>query len=52
LGWLMVFPRRDQRVQQQTQRVDEKVTLLAFDQLARIKPMGVNLCPPFSARWD
>jgi hypothetical protein len=41
--------RRDQRVQQQTQRVDENVTLLAFDQLARIKSMGINLCPPFSA---
>ena len=34
-------------MQQQTQRVDENVTLLAFDQLARIKPMGVNLCPTF-----
>ncbi len=40
---------RNQRVQQQTQRIDEDVALLAFDQLACIEPMGINAGPPFSA---
>lgn len=40
---------RDQRVQQQTQRIDENVALLALDQLAAIKPMGIDARPPFSA---
>ncbi len=40
---------RNQRVQQQTQRIDEDVALLAFDQLACIEPMGIDAGPPFSA---
>ena len=52
---------RDQRVQQQTQRIDENVALLAFDQLAAIprvgpmarprtgSPMRIDARPPFSA---
>ena len=40
---------RDQRVQQQTQRVDENVALLALDQFASIKPRGINAGAPFSA---
>jgi hypothetical protein len=39
----------DDGVQQQTQRVDENVPLLAFDQLARIEPVRINADPPFSA---
>ena len=39
----------DQRVQQQTQRIDEDVALLAFDQLAGVEPMGIDAGPPFSA---
>ena len=39
----------DQCVQQQTQRIDETVALLALDQLARIKPMRIDAGPPFSA---
>ena len=39
----------DQCVQQQTQRIDETVALLALDQLAGIKPMGIDAGPPFSA---
>jgi hypothetical protein len=39
----------NQRVQQQTQRIDEDVALLAFDQLAGIEPMWIDACPPFSA---
>lgn len=41
--------RCDQRVQQETQRIDENVTLLAFDQLAAIEPRRVDPRPPFSA---
>src|SRR5271166_535183 len=37
----------DQRVQQKAQRIDENVTLLAFDQLAPVKPMGIDARPPF-----
>jgi hypothetical protein len=40
---------RDQCVQQQTQRIDENVALLAFDQLAAIEPMRIDARPPFSA---
>ena len=40
---------RNQRVQQQTQRIDEDVALLAFDQLAGVEPMGIDAGPPFSA---
>ena len=39
----------DQRVQQQAQRIDEDVALLAFDQLAGVEPVGINAGPPFSA---
>jgi hypothetical protein len=39
----------DQRVQQQTQRIDEDVALLAFDQLAGVEPMRIDAGPPFSA---
>ena len=38
-----------QRVQQQSQRIDEDVTLLALDQLAGIKAIRINFDPPFSA---
>ena len=43
-----------QRVQQQPQRIDEDVTLLALDQLAGIEPMGIDARPPFprSSRFD
>ena len=39
----------DERVQQQTQLIDQNVTFLALDQLAGIKAMGIDRCPPFSA---
>lgn len=39
----------DQRVQQQTQRIDEDVALLALDQLAGVEPMRIDAGPPFSA---
>ena len=39
----------DQRVEQEAHRIDENVTLLAFDQLAPIEPMGIDVRPPFSA---
>ncbi len=39
----------DQRMQQQPQRIDENVALLALDQLAAIKPVRINAAPPFSA---
>ena len=41
--------RGHQRVQQQTQRVDEDVALLPLDQLACIEAMGIDAGPPFSA---
>jgi len=37
------------RVQQQTQRIDENMPLLALDQFARIKPVRIDVRPPFSA---
>ena len=37
------------RVQQQTLHVDENMSLLAFDQFARIEPVKINAGPPFSA---
>jgi hypothetical protein len=40
---------RHQRVQYQTQRIDENMALLAFDQLAGIEPMRVDNKAPFSA---
>ena len=43
IGW------RYQRMQQQTQRIDENVALLAFDQLGCIEPMWIDADPPFSA---
>jgi hypothetical protein len=43
IGW------RHQRMQQQTQCIDENVALLAFDQLASIEPMSIDAGPPFSA---
>ena len=39
----------DQRMQQKAQRIDESVALLALDQFARIEPMRIDACPPFSA---
>ena len=39
----------NQRMQQQTYRIDEDMTLLAFDLLARIIPARVDETPPFSA---
>ena len=42
IGW------RHQRMQQQTQCIDENVALLAFDQLASIEPMSIDAGPPFS----
>ena len=38
-----------QRVQQQPQRIDEDVTLLALDQLAGIEAVRIDAGPPFSA---
>src|SRR5476649_1474541 len=38
-----------QRVQQQTQRIDQNVPLLALDQFAAIKPVRIDARPPFSA---
>ena len=43
IGW------RHQRMQQQTQCIDENVALLAFDQLASIEPMSIDAGPPFRA---
>jgi transposase len=40
IGW------RHQRMQQQTQCIDENVALLAFDQLAGIEPMEIDAGPP------
>jgi len=39
----------DDGVQQQTQRVDENMPLLALDQFARIEPVQIDASPPFSA---
>ena len=39
----------DDGVQQQTQRIDENMPLLALDQLARIEPVLIDAGPPFSA---
>ena len=36
-------------VQQQAQRIDQNMPLLALDQFARIKPVWIDLRPPFSA---
>ncbi len=36
-------------VQQQAQRVDENVPLLALDQLAGVEPVRIDAGPPFSA---
>ena len=36
-------------VQQQTQRIDENMPLLALDQLAGIEPVRINAALPFSA---
>jgi len=36
-------------VQQQTQRIDENMPLLALDQLARIEAGPIDAGPPFSA---
>jgi hypothetical protein len=41
--------RGEQRVQHQTERVDEKMALLALDQLAAIEAMRVDAGAPFSA---
>src|SRR5580693_1836144 len=37
----------DDGVQQQTQRIDENMPLLALDQLARIEPVRIDAAPPF-----
>jgi hypothetical protein len=39
----------DDGVQQQTQRVDENMPLLALDQFACIEPVRIDASPPFSA---
>jgi hypothetical protein len=36
-------------VQQQSQRIDENMPLLALDQFARIEPVRIDAGPPFSA---
>jgi hypothetical protein len=36
-------------VQQQTQRIDENMPLLALDQFARIESGRIDVGPPFSA---
>lgn len=41
--------RSHQRVQHQTQRIDQDVALLALDQLAGIKAMRIDAGAPFSA---
>jgi len=46
---ILDISRRHQRVQQQTQRIDQNVTLLAFDQLSGIEAMWIDSSPPFSA---
>ncbi len=38
-------------VQQQSQRIDKDMALLALDQFTSIKPGWVNLAPPFSAAF-
>jgi len=40
---------RNHSVQQQTQRVDEDMTLLALDQFACVEAMRIDADPPFSA---
>ena len=40
---------RHQRMQQQSQCIDENVALLALDQLAAIEPVRIDAGPPFSA---
>jgi hypothetical protein len=39
----------DDGVQQETERIDENMPLLALDQLAGIEAMRINADPPFSA---
>ena len=39
----------DDGVQQQTQRIDENMPLLALDHLAGIEPVRIDASPPFSA---
>jgi hypothetical protein len=39
----------DDGVEQQTERIDENMSLLAFDQLAGIEAMRIDAGPPFSA---
>ncbi len=41
--------RGEQGVQHQTERVDEKMALLALDQLAAIEAMRIDAGAPFSA---
>jgi hypothetical protein len=43
IGWM------NDRVQQQTQRIYEKMAFLALDLLARIVAMRIDPAPPFSA---
>ena len=39
----------NQSMQQQAQRIDKDMALLAFDQLACIEAIGIDAGPPFSA---
>jgi hypothetical protein len=39
----------DDGVEQETERIDEKMPLLALDQLAGIEAMWIDAGPPFSA---
>jgi hypothetical protein len=46
---ILHISRRHHRVQQQSHRINEDMTLLALDQLAGIEPMRIDADPPFSA---
>src|SRR5262249_18090422 len=39
--------RRDREIDQETERIDGRVSFLAFDFLARVISGRINLCPPF-----
>jgi len=46
---ILNISRMNNRVQQQTLCIYKDMALLAFDLLARVKAMGVDAAPPFSA---
>ena len=41
--------RRDREIDQETERIDGRLSFLAIDFLARVISGRINLCPPFSA---